>query len=820
MARLLCESNINFTSSSWKVIDNTSFNNSEATAALTTTSYVSGSNSTPGAITVDGIMLKYRYVVTNTGTLSAEIYNSTGAASVAGTEVTINVSDLNMVNQAGSNSTGGFIYLKFGSPVTLLAATNYNVRVKTSTASTVYVNASSGTNWSIGLVTSTNAAPAASDNLYFCGPFTTTSTPVFVTCTYDNTASTVWGSFELGGFAKNILQNSASTAYKLSIATGGYYKCTLNSESEFGTSSSRVPATSSIFFELQSGGAGANGLEIRSPAKFRMYGETKTRKAKLAANSSAGATSLTTDVSTGWKNGDNIVFANTIRSGTVTALAEKKALTADASGTALTITAMTNAKLGSGVLICDIGNVTSNAQIYGSSTTNTMYILTGVASNVGGIPVLDLDNVEMRYIGSNTADKYGISCYGTTGSTHNISNCGMHDCHANSRGVSMAAAIDNFTISGNVFHSGSYGVIISTNNSTLSGTRIITSNLLLAHTSNAILLGNSSAITSDVTCTFNTASSSANAFNININNSDSLFTDNIGYGNSVSCLTGTVTRSTIKRIDGYINNYYGSVAVFYDSFFDTGTWFGNQYCNIGCGGCLNAVFMNITSNSYSPATTSSFIIATGSAAIDVFFDNCTTGNLVQHSRVMEPVTIVSYKINFRSCTINESLLALLGSSIAIPSYSKVCFQNLNGGANNHRYYSTVGTATSDTTIYDTAPISMRLTPISASAKFRGSTFRTSVKSGTTTTISVKVRKSVSGDGTAYNGNQPRLIMKSNISAGSSFAYDIVAATATDAANGAWQTLTYTTPSVSQDTVLEFYVDCDGTTGWINWDTIR
>ena len=36
-------------------------------------------------------------------------------------------------------------------------------------------------------------------------------------------------------------------------------------------------------------------------------------------------------------------------------------------------------------------------------------------------------------------------------------------------------------------------------------------------------------------------------------------------------------------------------------------------------------------------------------------------------------------------------------------------------------------------------------------------------------------------------------------------------------NGQWETLSYTTPTVASDGVAEFYVDCDGTTGWINVD---
>ena len=35
--------------------------------------------------------------------------------------------------------------------------------------------------------------------------------------------------------------------------------------------------------------------------------------------------------------------------------------------------------------------------------------------------------------------------------------------------------------------------------------------------------------------------------------------------------------------------------------------------------------------------------------------------------------------------------------------------------------------------------------------------------------------------------------------------------------GQWETITYTTPAVTNDSVLEFYVDCDGAVGWINVD---
>jgi hypothetical protein len=66
----------------------------------------------------------------------------------------------------------------------------------------------------------------------------------------------------------------------------------------------------------------------------------------------------------------------------------------------------------------------------------------------------------------------------------------------------------------------------------------------------------------------------------------------------------------------------------------------------------------------------------------------------------------------------------------------------------------------------------------------------------------------------YNGSQPRLILKANPAIG--VANDTVIATASAAA-GTWAQISGTTAAATDDGVMEFTVDCDGTTGWINVD---
>ena len=129
-------------------------------------------------------------------------------------------------------------------------------------------------------------------------------------------------------------------------------------------------------------------------------------------------------------------------------------------------------------------------------------------------------------------------------------------------------------------------------------------------------------------------------------------------------------------------------------------------------------------------------------------------------------------------------------------------------------YSQYGTSRLDTTIYNTSSPSLRQTPTTANVKFGHASVKINVAAGATPSVSVTVRKSVVGDGTAYNGNAPRLMLRPNIQAGVT-SFTVLATSAGSA--GSWETLTATLPAPSVNAVYELYVDCDGTTGWINID---
>jgi hypothetical protein len=153
-----------------------------------------------------------------------------------------------------------------------------------------------------------------------------------------------------------------------------------------------------------------------------------------------------------------------------------------------------------------------------------------------------------------------------------------------------------------------------------------------------------------------------------------------------------------------------------------------------------------------------------------------------------------------------------------PRSSYFRFQRYNQDNFDHRSFYREGLLTYDSAIfYDTAP-SLRMTPSGATFKLESNRFRVPVASGATLNITVRVRKSDTGAGDAatYNGNQPRLMLEGNHAAHGNTS-NTVMATASNAANGAWEDLVIGSSMAQSDTVFSFYFDCDGSVGWVNID---
>ena len=172
----------------------------------------------------------------------------------------------------------------------------------------------------------------------------------------------------------------------------------------------------------------------------------------------------------------------------------------------------------------------------------------------------------------------------------------------------------------------------------------------------------------------------------------------------------------------------------------------------------------------------------------------------------------------------------LGNSFTSIKHNQVAGDNRvlvpfgGGGASGGSGGTASFTFLTDTTIYNRESPSMRCYVAFATPKIQTPVMYVPVKSGINPTISIKVRKSVVGDGTAYNGSEPRLILLANTALGYSYdttlgynMYSAVLATASGAA-GAWETLTANLPTTpTEDGVVAVVVDMDGTAGWVNID---
>jgi hypothetical protein len=207
--------------------------------------------------------------------------------------------------------------------------------------------------------------------------------------------------------------------------------------------------------------------------------------------------------------------------------------------------------------------------------------------------------------------------------------------------------------------------------------------------------------------------------------------------------------------------------------------------------------------------------------LDVKLKNCTfgTGQTNSFADVVINPNNIDKKILFENCLLNSSTKFSTLTNLIVNEFVKL--QRYQQTNNNHYIYTRAGNASQyDGVIYKTGTASTRLIPLSTTFKHTSPVKIMPVASGQTPTVSVWVRKSSVSDasGANYNGAQPRLMLGYSPSV---FNYtgqtDQVLATMT-AGLGTWEQLTATIPYTAYSTGgFNIYVDCDGTTGWINVD---
>lgn len=202
----------------------------------------------------------------------------------------------------------------------------------------------------------------------------------------------------------------------------------------------------------------------------------------------------------------------------------------------------------------------------------------------------------------------------------------------------------------------------------------------------------------------------------------------------------------------------------------------------------------------------------------VIFNECDFGSTTAHTTAdVSFASVQSGKFIFNKCTFASSTEFNSSIYTFLDEYGYIGVQRLDGTAGSHKTFIRQGIVTRDTVIFSTASPSLRLEPKSATieAVTKLFPFRVPVNSGQTCTPTVQVRESESGDGAAYNGARVKLYVAANFNLG--ITADTLLDTATAASDGAWEGLTGTTAAATDDGVLEFYLTCNGTAGWINAD---
>jgi hypothetical protein len=827
MATLCSIATGNFTAAgTWAVCDATSENDSNAANTVLTTSYVASSTFTPGAITIDAIAVKVALRVNTTGTMSVELYNSTGAASVAGTEVTINVSDILLGDSAANGGCGWYVF-KFSASVTLLAATAYSVRAKTSSSTQVNLFSSATSNWSRQLRTTTTAAPASNDKLIIAGQWTAAATSSSYVVTMDNTATTTFGNISVNNKATLEFGTTAATNYYLKHKLfDGYHGGTLN----VGTTGTPMPSTSTAVLEAASTSAAEFGIDAHSGFTWTMQGASKNHKTLLTADEAAAQTVIGPLVSTsGWAVGDELAFPTTTQTSTQ---CEKKTILTVDSATQVTLSAgLTNAHSGTSPIQCEVANITRNIKIRGVSSTLTGYVRLRTLS-----VTVDFDYVEFYWLGSGTAGKRGIMVETTSGAV-SIRYCSVHDNTATSaRGFEVTSTSGSvITISDNV-------VYLTTSqcfrNEASTGVNTFDGNLFIRSSgADTVSLG-------DVGCTFTNNKAAGGGFiGIYLNETAGVigtFSGNTAHGNSsegiycFSVLSGTISSNTSWRntygikLEASSNNTAG-----YKITVDGATLFGNSVTNMSLGGRYwrgQSLIKNCVMNGGVTQVCPTGITLLGGTCADyITFKDCTFGVTTGHtSRDINCGGEDIFNIQFYNCTFASSTTLSQQSGINTLGafWRGMGSVKHNGVAGAYRNWQGGGTLSDDSTFFNTATPSCRMTPLSPFTSYHvvnliSPTKVIPVASGATIAVSVWVRKSAAGDGTAYTGFQPRLMVRANPAMG----YDVDTALDTAAAaTGTWEELTGTTSAAPMDGALEFYVDCGATApwpttvaGWVNVD---
>ena len=789
-------------------------------STTTTTSYVYSSTFTvTNLVVIEGLLL-YCNRVNTTGTVSVALSDDNGTTATRA--VTVNASDL--------PDSPAWVFFKFGSTLTGDGGTDYRVGVTSSSAgnATFFRDGTAG-NWARYLRTNSTATAAAADVTFICDELTGAGAKTDIEVTMNSTATTSYGQVNIGQGGILSYGTAGSTNYHLKLA--GILNVWGGGTLNIGTSGTPIPRTSTASLEFANVTNVDFGLEVRSGGTFNAYGLSRTSGNNsywclLNTDEAIGSTSLGVNTDTGWLDNDEIVIAPTNLTGGITEY-ERGRLNGNATATTLTVDGFAGA--GGGLAYAHSGTtptqaeiilLTRNVRIFGTSSALQAYI------TFSGSAVVNMQWIQMYFLGSTTSNKRGLDVANTSG-TCTIQYCSTHDLSVGNitgSSIQIAASHTNaVTYQYNVgyFHSGPFIQV-----GAASVTHSIDNNIWIRTNGTGVLLN-------DVGTTFTNnrvIGAGTGAGGVVLNEAAATlgtFTDNVIHhtttiGISTSDVgAGTIANCTIWRTNNSVTTNGGlslsGTANVRSLVVNNCTVLADGLACVLLNGIVYAEFNNCTFANLSGATspTGLRLIRTDLAV----FNNCDFGSTTAPYGSFGTSDITCANRSTGKVLLNNCFLRStteVANNYDLTSQGIIAAQRLDQTNNNHVSWRLHGKNSVDTTFFRTASPSERLTPDAVgSNKHSSGSKKLAVANGTTATISVWVRESVSGDGTDYNGDRPRLIVKRNEAAG--ITSDTVLATATSASEGAWERLSGTTASVIDNAVLEVYVDCNGTTGWVNVD---
>jgi hypothetical protein len=716
----------------------------------------------------------------------------------------------------------------------------WKVGIKSSVTAKASFWMATGTNWTRILRTTDTGAPASTDICYIVSEIISAANGAARTVTMDetvaargNTPANDYGGIELGGPEgyKGTLHwlHAATTNY--AMKQSGNINVWQNGAYEQGKSGHVVPATSYADLRFDCTTNVEFGLKVYGNGIATGQGTTlhTVESALLSTDTANGDNHFHVPSDPGWLAGETVGIASTSRTRTDCKSRVVGAGGSVAGSVPVTVNFDTVIHSGTAPTKGEVVNLVRNVSISGASASLQAYI----DSTLALAGALTFDFVEFYWLGSATAGKDGIATGTITGST-SITNCSLHDfAVTGSDGFTVSGATaNNITFSTNVvYNMAGDGVAIS---AATSGTTITVSGNIIILCG----LGNHGIYLADLGGTITNNTCVGCGYGINLSESGGTIGTMSGHtchsdtvcGFYVTCrCAGTITNLTLWR--NSIST--GGLAIYsngtYNLIIDTAVIFGNGSYGIHLGTLVAGLitFKNLTVNAGVTLTQpiglrialgasnvliqdSTFGETTGHATGDIQINAGSEGYIVMHDVVLAgPVEIVSQASMMAGFAVIRS-----GHHDATP--------------NTNDTFKREGNLTSDTqaSCFRTASPSVRMTPLIATEKLKSTAgahprghafFAVAVNSGQVCTPSVYVRRSLVGDGAAYNGNAPELYVRQNLSAGI-VADALLATAATPGTPGDWVQMTAPVASpVSESTVLEFYVTCDGTAGWVNAD---